>query len=62
MADLWDTGRAQAEFAVLNVDYDLSAEAAANEKYNGGGKIASEHGTLDHQLIVPDPPSMRRTT
>ena len=55
VADLWDTGRAQAEFAVLNVDYDLSAEAAANEKYNGGGKIASEHGTLDHQLIVPDP-------
>ena len=55
IADLWDTNRANANFAELNDKYPFSVEGAANRTYTDESTIAEEHGTLDHQRIVPDP-------
>lgn len=54
VADLWDTGRGSAEFAVLNDEYELSAEAAANELYINGNRQNNEVGTLDHVRVEDD--------
>ena len=53
--DLFDIDRADTVFAKLNAEYYFSVEGAANEKYQNSGAITEEHGTLDHQLIVPNP-------
>lgn len=55
IADLWDTNRANANFAELNNKYPFSVEGAANRTYTDESPITQEHGTLDHQLISPDP-------
>ena len=56
IADLWDmSSRANANFAKLNDAYPFSVEGAANRTYTDESPITKEHGTLDHQLIVPDP-------
>lgn len=55
IADLWDTNRANANFAELNNKYPFSVEGAANRTYTDESDITQEHGTLDHQLINPDP-------
>ena len=55
IADLWDTNRANANFAELNDKYPFSVEGAANRTYTDESDITREHGTLDHQLISPDP-------
>lgn len=54
LADLWDTGRGSAEFAVLNDEYELSAESAANELYINGDRQNNEVGTLDHVRVEDD--------